>query len=371
MLSRELREALDRHRRAGMFWNPTRELRRVGTLPTAEFEVWVGERPDGAVELVRSGAGPAAVELLLNEVAVAREVGHRGLPRLLWTARTGDEGLALGFAWRSSLPLTYPLDLRWLLRSFIALARAAGALHGAGWIHADLKPEAVSWSEDPDQLLLSDLRMAQRPGPRRFDAFSARFAPPEQVARGELDFSADVYALGVMLYSLFIRERFPTILMPAGSTAGAGPTAQQAALSPITSLGALLEEDEPYAPPRKKGGPPVARQMMAQQMLEPIVPQMLEPIAQQNFAPPPPPLSAASGGQDAQAVLGAKILFALQLDRVVRRTADIGVAKELLAVIERATAQKPADRFQDANVFAEELAKLLALAEELVNGAEG
>ncbi|MGE0711991.1 MAG: hypothetical protein AB7N76_20440 [Planctomycetota bacterium] len=339
MLSRALSEALAEHPRRGLFSDPLRGLRRVRALG-GELETWVGERPDGSLELVRRGAGEAALELLLNEVRAARAVQEPGLARLLWTARGGDEELLLGFGWRAAHALAYPLDLRWLLRSFIALARAVAALHRAGLVHADLKPEAVLWAEDPQDLLLWDLRISQAPGPRAFDAFSARFAAPEQVAGGELGLAVDVYALGVMLYSLFIRDRFPAIILPKRAGGGAaGP--RQAALSAITAFGSLDEEPPPAA-----------------NLSDTFIP--IQEM-QQQVGPPPRP-------RDDQAILGAKILFAIELERVMDRTADIGVAKELLAAIERATAQKPAQRFPDAAAFAEELAKLLALAEEVSAG---
>ena len=71
---------------------------------------------------------------------------------LLWTARTGEEELTLGFRWSEAFELAYPLDLRWLLRAFIALSKAVGAMHQSGNLHADLKPEAIRWAEDPEAL---------------------------------------------------------------------------------------------------------------------------------------------------------------------------------------------------------------------------
>lgn len=351
MITRQISEQLARHPRTHMFWNPVRQLRRLRDVGVGEFDTWVGERPDGKLELIRVGRGEAAVELLLNEAAVAEATADvAGVVDLLWTARTGAEELTLAYAWSEDHELAYPLDLRWLLRSFIALAKTVGGLHKAGYLHGDLKPEAIHWAEDPAQLQLWDLRMAQQPGERRFDAFSARFAAPEQVAGGALGFDADVYALGVMLYSLFIRDRFPSIILPKGGAIGAPArkgAVQQAALSPITAIGAFEHEeagidDVFYAP--------------NEQM------QMNAPPIQAKMRALPAPPAARS---DNQTILGAKILFAMELERVVRRTADIGVAKELLAVIETATAQKPAERFEDGDAFAAEVAKLLTLAEEL------
>lgn len=350
MLSRELEAALGEHRRTGLFYNPLNDLRRLSTLQVG-LPTWIGQRPDGSYELVRSAGGAVALELLLNEIRVARTVKDPSLPSLLWTARTGSEELKVGYSWRAPHKLTFPLDLRWLLRSFIALAKAVAVLHRADLLHADLKPEAVSWAEDPQETLLWDLRMAQAPGLRAYEAFSARFAAPEQVAGGELSPASDVYALGVMLYSLFIRDRFPAILLPkaGGATPSAKIGPRQAALS-ADSVVCLFDEDE---------GTDFGEAYLSNNVGPPIPRQMAMPKLPKRAGGRTGPRSAS----DRQAILGAKILFALELERVLQRTLDIGLAKELLAVIERATAQKPAERHPDAAAFAEALAKLLVQTE--------
>lgn len=344
MLNREIEAALAEHRRAGLFYNPLGDLRRLSTFQVG-LPTWVGQRSGGSYELVRSAQGAVGLELLLNELRVARAVEDPSLPRVLWSARTGAEELQVGYAWRALHKLTFPLDLRWLLRSFIALAKSVAVLQRAGFLHADLKPEAVSWAEDPQDTLLWDLRMAQAPGPRVYEAFSARFAAPEQVAGGELSPASDVYALGVMLYSLFIRDRFPAILLPKAG--GAAPPSKvgprQAALS-ADSVVCLFDEDE---------GTDFGGEFLLNNAGPPIPRQLAKPSDR--------PTPHSSG--DRQAILGAKILFALELERVLQRTLDIGLAKELLAVIERATAQKPSERHPDAAAFAEALAKLLVKTE--------
>lgn len=323
MLSKEIRDQLDQHRRPSLWWKPLRQLRRLYTLKHGEFTSYVGERPDGSLELVRVGAGEVALELLLNEANVVQSVRHPGLVELAWSARTGEEELTLAFAWRPAFELSYPVDLRWLLRSFVALARAVAALHDSGLVHADLKIEAVHWAEDPDELMLWDLRMAQEPGPRRFEAFSARFAAPEQVAGGDIDVRADVYALGVMLYSMFIRNRFPSILMPA--TRGMGKPQVDTTRQPFQGITEAPRLSAATAIPAFDAGA----------------------------------FEAGRAESGTQAVLGAKIFFAHQLERVIARTADIGVARELLGVIERATEHKSVDRFADAGVLAGEIEDLL------------
>ncbi len=341
MLSKAIRDKLDQHRRPSMLWNPRRKLRYLKAMPRSEFRSHIGERPDGQLELVRQANGEAALELLLNEIDVAQRVEHDNLAKHLWIARTGREALTVGSEWLIEHKLSYPLDLRWLLRSFVAVCRAVAALHEAGVVHADLKPESICFAEEPGELLVWSLRMAQEPGPRRFDAYSARFAAPEQVSGGDLGFHSDVYALGVVLYSLFIRARFPSILVPKSKGVG----------SPSTTIppGGFAEIT---ARPKLSA----ATNLMALDFLDP--------------GPGRPGAGGQGSGKgDTQAVLGAKIYFAHELERVMTRTANIGVAKELLAVIERATEQKAVDRYADADVFAGEIQRVLDLTEEIANGS--
>ncbi|HHO51429.1 MAG TPA: hypothetical protein ENK18_11260 [Deltaproteobacteria bacterium] len=320
MLTRELEARLRRHRPVRWWWRPLRSLRRVRAVSEGDLFTWVGQRPRGTRELVRHARGEAAVELLLNELDVLSRLGElEGLPPLLWSARPGSEELMAGLAWSERHELVYPLDFRWLLSSFVRLAEIVGAIHDRGWLHGDLKPEAVHWSADPLQTLLWDLRLAQEPGEPKFEAFSARYASPEQVAGDPMLFSSDVYALGVMLYSLFIRSRFPSILMPR-APGPAGIEDAGASLSAITAIGAFDDEEMPLA--RAVPAPPSAR------------------------------------GDD-QTILGAKVLFAMELDRVMRRTADIGIGNEVIAIIGCATSQKPADRYPNGAVFAAELEAIL------------
>ncbi len=310
--------------RLGWWGGRLRGLRRVRSLEQDVVTAWVGERPDGARELVRRGWGEAGVEQLLNELDALGALGAAGpgpggaggVVRPLWVGREGEAGLVVALPWVVERALEHPLDLRWLLRAFVAVARAVGALHRAGWVHAGLTEDALRWGPGPDDVAVWDLRWAQRPGPRRFEAFSARFAAPEQVTGGALGPQADVYALGVLLYSAFHRGRFPTILVPQGR---AGAHATEAALSPVTVFG--------------PGG---------------------EAWADEGEAAP-----------DVQGTLGAKVLFATELERVVRRNTDIALAAEVLRVIERATELEPERRHADALALADALSALLARAEEL------
>ena len=316
MLPKSVREPYLAIPKAGWFSNPLKDLRRLEVLDHGLIETWVGERTDGSQALIRTANSQSGLRLLLNEWEVGRAASHENLGSPAWAVRSRQQQLDLGTPWGPRLTLTYPLDLRWLLRSLIHLSRAVSAMHHAGYIHADIKPESVRWTDDPQHLILFDLRLAQPPGPRRFEAYSARYASPEQIAGGELTWASDVYALGGCLYSLFIKQRFPQILVPDAA---------------------------PEAP----------------------VPERLSAIT--AFAGPSPTFSSSfeAAELDTQGILGAKVLFSMELERVKQRTEDIGIADKLLAVISKATAPKPEERYPDAEALAAALAELLARAEEL------
>jgi len=93
-----------------------------------------------------------------------------------------------------------------LLRDLGAqIARGLEAIHGSGAIHRDLKPANIAITPD-DQVKLMDLGIArlveEAGGPTLSGDFvgSPSYAAPEQFEGGELSPSADLYALGVILY---------------------------------------------------------------------------------------------------------------------------------------------------------------------------
>lgn len=91
------------------------------------------------------------------------------------------------------------------LTDFQSLARqtlaALQAVHHAGWLHRDVKPENLMLSADGDCKLI-DFGLACRIGERIENAMtgSVFFMAPEQFGNGQLDVRADVYALGCTFY---------------------------------------------------------------------------------------------------------------------------------------------------------------------------
>ncbi len=111
------------------------------------------------------------------------------------------------------------------------IASGLAALHAAGYRHGDIKPENIRIDAEGRAVLL-DLGFAERPGTRERSTAAARgslpYLSPEQ-ARGERGGpSADLFALGVVLYELatgvhpFAREARELGGTPAGFDAVSG-----------------------------------------------------------------------------------------------------------------------------------------------------
>ncbi len=93
----------------------------------------------------------------------------------------------------------------------VKLARAAAALHRAGIIHRDIKPDNVIL-EDSGALKLIDLGVVRVPGLEEFPPDeipgTQAYMAPEMLAGKPGNQATDVYALGVTMFRAFTRE-FP------------------------------------------------------------------------------------------------------------------------------------------------------------------
>lgn len=105
------------------------------------------------------------------------------------------------------------------------LAGALAALHSAGLVHGDVKPENVRLDEEGRAILL-DLGFASRmhESERTRTAGSLPYLSPERVRGGPSSTAADVFALGVVLYELATGiHPFACVLPSRGSPARLPP----------------------------------------------------------------------------------------------------------------------------------------------------
>jgi serine/threonine protein kinase len=167
---------------------------------------------------------PCAIKLLQREARAGLSVRHPHLVRILDAHVTNPPYyLALellpGVSLRQRLRRDYRLPAReaiWIVRQ---MAEGLAALHAAGFLHGDIKPDNVRLTGDGTAVLL-DLGFAHRPGENAalLDAGyilgTANYLAPEQCEpTPRADFKSDLFSLGVMLFEM-LAGRLP---YPAGS----------------------------------------------------------------------------------------------------------------------------------------------------------
>jgi len=154
-----------------------------------------------------------AIKLLQREARACMAVQHPHLVRLLYAhVTTAPYFIVLellnGESLRRRLRRDYKLDppmALWVVRQ---VAEALAALHRAGFIHGDVKPDNIRIGEDGTAALL-DLGFAHRPGEN--SAFLQKgyilgtvdyLAPELCDAQPTDDFGSDLFSLGVTLFEL-------------------------------------------------------------------------------------------------------------------------------------------------------------------------
>lgn len=162
-------------------------------------------------------SNPHAVALIRREALVGRRVAH---PHLIPVLAAGTfcppyyvvmpwlHGATLAW-WLARRPRLDPPLAFWVARQ---TAEALGALHRAGWLHGDVKPENIFVSPEGHVTLL-DLGFArrtdgsERPASHRLAGTSYYLAPElaARVPRG--DIRSDLYSLGVVLFEMLAGRR--------------------------------------------------------------------------------------------------------------------------------------------------------------------
>ncbi len=294
----------------------------------------VGTRPDGTNEFVKIAHTAHGRRLLEGELAALTTIGaHPGIVAVN-EHREHDGALVVVFEHHEPEQIRFPVAIPRLLRLVAGVLAALEHAHARGVVHCDLKPKHVLLLDRGP--LLIDWNIAQPAGPSRFGAYTPLFAAPEQIG-GRVDARTDLYALGVMLYLLFTHDRFPAVLEetrepePLLEVLQAKKAMNRAFLSSGTQYGGKLAR-----------------------LQQNVMQQHLNVVQQQAPAP------AGPTDLEARRVLGAKYLFASELQRTHDVNAEIRLTGALLEVVRRATSIEPGDRFPDAASMRREVEALLA-----------
>ncbi|MFN8503802.1 serine/threonine-protein kinase [Kouleothrix sp.] len=211
---------------------------------------------------LRPGGLPRAEaqRAFVAEALLLKSIDHPQVPRMHDLIRDhGDYFMVLDYIGGQRLDALLedePLSRERAVAIARSLCAAAEALHRAGIVHADIKPNNVI-VRPGDRVTLLDFGLARRVGqPAALDAAMGTppYAPPEQWLSEPLDARSDVYALGHVLGELFDTVRCPELrqaLAPALADAPAERFADVPALrrALAQSYAARHAAPEPLHPP--------------------------------------------------------------------------------------------------------------------------
>ena len=290
-----------------LWFNPLRRYSRSQSISSDGMDgAFVARTQDGRVERVRYATQADTKALLLAEYDALLKASHEYLVKLCW-AGLREQRLYVATSWIDVKKREdWPIPIRTLLGQMECAARGVAALHAKGLVHGDLKPETILW--DGDRAVVADLKLAAPAGRRGHGSYSPKFAAPEQILAETVGPEADVYAVGVTLYTRFIRERFPTLLKTEEQAGGHGNTE---VLSSVTSL---------------------------------------------------PAASEAASDRGEGRIVGAKVVFRSRLSRVVEGSADANLISSVLTIVQRACELDPKKRYPDAGALADALREVRARA---------
>jgi Protein kinase domain len=156
-------------------------------------------------------AADSTMERFKNELLFARKITHKNVCRLYEFNRIGDIAY-------TSMEYVEGESLRSILNrcgacsvgkgTYIALQICAGLkeAHAQGIVHRDLKPENVMIDAQQSVKIMDfGIARSMEAGARLTNSFvgTPAYMAPEQVAGKPLDYRADIYSLGLMLYEMF------------------------------------------------------------------------------------------------------------------------------------------------------------------------
>jgi len=200
---------------------PFERLRTLGEGASGEVHLARATAPIGPLEAGREFALKELHERLTSdadaraaferEARAGRSVDDPGLVHVFGTGESnGRPWIALqaipGTDLRRVLETRGALPEPQLRRAAERVASALAALHAAGWVHGDLKPENLRMDQE-GRVVLIDLGFARRPGDsetRDLRQGSPAYLSPEQDAAAEGDQRSEVHSLGQLLYELAV-----------------------------------------------------------------------------------------------------------------------------------------------------------------------
>jgi len=191
-------------------WRPTRRLSDRGAFELIRAAAARDLGPGCYVLKTAKSSSDITRALLRREAMVASQVNHSNvIPVLTAECDAPLPSLILpyleGITLRRLLDLSQQLPVSYLLCIIRQIATALGAIHSAGWLHSQVRPEHIIISPQGHATLI-DLTQACRLESTECDASSslpaspAYSAPETALSIGRVSAAADAYCLGLVIY---------------------------------------------------------------------------------------------------------------------------------------------------------------------------
>ena len=197
-----------------------------------ELGVEVALKRSTLEDLFDPGQRNRLLEAARTEVAAASRIEHPGVARIYGMLVEGDREALLieefvdGQTLRAALPaLERPRALDLLAR----LAYALAAVHAAGVVHRDFKPDNVILRPNQSPVLVDfGIALVGRKREKDLKGGTPFYMAPEQARGGFTDERSDLYSLGVVAHEMLLKKR-PD---PAATTTMSGISSIIALLAP-------------------------------------------------------------------------------------------------------------------------------------------
>lgn len=182
----------------------------------------------------KSEADDRFVEQMVNEYSVARQLDHVNIRRCLELKKKKvffslkEAYLLMEMVTGRNLFQERPTKLMDLVNVFIVVAEALHAMHKAGFLHADMKPNNIILT-DEGNLKVIDLGQSCPIGTVKTRVQGTPdYIAPEQVRRRPLTAQTDMFNFGATMYWCVTDRYVPTLIPNAADDANADRTLYQA-----------------------------------------------------------------------------------------------------------------------------------------------
>ncbi len=174
---------------------------------------------DYAIKIVKivDPEDTAFIDLLRTEHVIGTAVDHPVIRKVfelrMLRRRLRVHGAILFMEYIQGISLAdkeFKRPLAEVLRIFVDAAEGLHAMHQAGYVHADLKPNNIMLTVDEEVKLIDLGQSAKIHESKPRIQGTIHYIAPEQVHRGPLDQRTDVFGLGATLYRMLMGRPIKT-----------------------------------------------------------------------------------------------------------------------------------------------------------------